>query len=78
MSAIEVSCTGTSMLRLRVGRRWHRVVRTLETWVIQGAWWQREERRLYARLQTDQGVIEVYCRQVNHAMPMWHLAQVID
>lgn len=70
---IPVDAEGARPRRIRLGSRWHRVRRTLETWVVQGRWWHAEERRLYMRLATDGAVVEVY-----RARDGWHLARVLD
>ncbi len=46
--------------RIRWGRRTYIVRRLLDFWILQSRWWAREEKRVYFRLETDQGVMEVY------------------
>lgn len=46
--------------RLRWGRRVYDVRRLLDFWILQSRWWGREEKRVYFRLDTDGGVVEVY------------------
>lgn len=75
---IDAVCEGQRLRRVRVERRWLRVRRVLETWVIQGAWWHREERRLYARVLTDRAVVEVFHRRVGQVAVGWYLARVVD
>lgn len=75
---IDAICEGRRLQRLRIERRWLRVRRVLETWVIQGAWWHREERRVYARVLADGTVVEVYHRSTDPDAPAWYLARVVD
>lgn len=46
--------------RIRWGRRTYTVRRLLDFWILQSHWWAREEKRVYFRIETDQGVMEVY------------------
>lgn len=46
--------------RIRWGRRIYTVRRLLDFWILQSRWWAREEKRVYFRIETDQGVMEVY------------------
>jgi hypothetical protein len=36
------------------------VRRVLDFWILQSRWWGREEKRIYFRLETDGGVMEIY------------------
>lgn len=42
------------------GRRTYRTRKLLDYWILQTRWWGCEERRIYFRLLTDGGVMEVY------------------
>jgi len=75
---IDAICEGSRLQRLRIERRWLRVRHVLETWVIQGAWWHHEERRVYARVLADGTVVEVYRRTVERGSPTWFLARKVD
>lgn len=46
--------------QIRWARRTYRVRRLLDYWILQSRWWSREEKRVYFRLETDRGVVEVY------------------
>lgn len=46
--------------RLRWDGRTYRVRRLLDYWILQTRWWGREEKRIYFRLETNRGVVEVY------------------
>lgn len=46
--------------RIRWGRHVYRVRRLLDYWILQSRWWGREVKRVYFRLETDGGVMEVY------------------
>ena len=58
--SIEVDLQNGAPRRIRYDRRTYRVRRVLDFWVVQSRWWGREEHRLYYRLETDRGIIEVY------------------
>lgn len=59
--------------RVRLRGRWLPVLDVVDAWVIQGRWWSREERRLYARLRTPAGTFDL-C----HREGRWELAAVVD
>ena len=46
--------------RIHRGRRIYTVRRVVDFWILQSRWWGREEKRIYFRLETDGGVVEVY------------------
>lgn len=46
--------------RIRWDRSVYSVRRLLDFWILQSRWWGREEKRVYFRLETDGGVVEVY------------------
>ena len=46
--------------RLRWENRTYRVRRLLDYWILQTRWWGREEKRIYFRLETNRGIVEVY------------------
>jgi hypothetical protein len=55
------------------GRR-YRVEQLLDFWVAQGGWWRGEERRVYMRLLTDHGMMEVYRLSEKE----WRLSRMFD
>ena len=57
---IDVDLQNGAPRRIRHDRRTYRVRRVLDFWVVQSRWWGLEEHRLYYRLETDRGIIEVY------------------
>ena len=57
---IDVDLQNGSPRGIRLGKRVYRVRRVLDSWVLQTRWWGREEKRVYFRLDTDRGVIEIY------------------
>ncbi len=40
--------------------RLYTVEQLLDFWVAEGRWWRGEERRVYMRLLTDRGMMEIY------------------
>ena len=42
-------------------------------WVLEGRWWQGRTRRVYLRLATPAGTLEVY-----RTADTWHLSRVLD
>lgn len=59
--------------RLCLRGRWLPVLEVVDAWVIQGRWWSREERRLYTRLLTPAGTLDLCYREGR-----WELAGVVD
>lgn len=53
-------------------RRWS-VTQVSDWWVARERWWSREEERVYFRLVTDRGVVEVY-----RSGDDWTLARLFD
>lgn len=51
----------------------YRVREMLDVWVYQTRWWGEEERRVYFRLWTNRGVMEVWRNGKK-----WMLAKVLD
>lgn len=58
---------------IRRGDRAYRVLELLDVWVVQGRWWGEEEKRVFFRLRTDGGLLEVY-RSGEH----WVLSRIMD
>lgn len=56
-----------------LGDRVYRVRDVVDVWVVQGRWWGEEEKRVFFRLRTDQGDVEVYRSGVR-----WVLSKVMD
>lgn len=53
------ACSGVPRRFRWAGRTYH-TRKLLDYWILQTRWWGREERRIYFRLETDRGVVEVY------------------
>lgn len=53
-------------------RRVH-VDAVLDRWVARSRWWSNDETRLYLRLHTDRGIMEVYRRGAS-----WFMSRVAD
>lgn len=47
-------------VEIRRDERVYRVVEMLDVWVVQGHWWGDEEKRVFFRVRTDRGAIELY------------------
>lgn len=47
-------------VRIHRGRQTYRVKRLVDLWVVQGQWWLNEEKRVYFRVLTDKGTLDVY------------------
>lgn len=45
----------------------------IDFWIVQSRWWATEERRIYFRLWTDRGTIEVY-----RSGDTWVLTKILD
>ena len=57
---IQVSTTRGWPVAVRRGDRTYRVRELLDVWVVQGRWWRDEEKRVFFRVRTDGGVLELY------------------
>ena len=49
------------------------VLQTLDRWILQNKWWEKEEKRLYYLLETDHATMEIY-----RVGPKWILARIMD
>ena len=58
---------------LRRSGKMYRVLQQLDFWVVQGRWWMQEEKRVYFRVRTDRGVLELY-----NSRGEWVLSKVFD
>lgn len=58
---------------VRRGDRTYRVRELIDVWVVQGRWWGEEEKRVFFRLRTDRGDLEVY-----RSGDRWVLSRVMD
>lgn len=58
---IDVDAAGSRVPhRFRWEGRTYRIRRLLDYWILQTRWWGREEKRIYYRLETNRGIVEVY------------------
>lgn len=46
----------------------------IDFWIVQTRWWAKEEKRIYFRLWTDEGTIEVY----RSGDSLWVLSKLLD
>jgi hypothetical protein len=60
-------------LEVRLNGRRHAVRALLDCWVVEGRWWTRAEKRVYFRLDTTGGVVEVY-----RTGEEWHFSRTVD
>ena len=65
---------GWPMVIRRRGRT-YRVRKLVDLWVVQGRWWLEEEKRVYFRVLTDKGTMDVYRNQNNGK---WVMAKLGD
>jgi hypothetical protein len=87
---VEVELCGGRPVRVRWQGRWRRVEAVAEAWAIEGRWWGGEERRLYLRLVTTAGTLEVWRRgeaggaalgggaAVGDGVSAWVLDRILD
>lgn len=57
---VDVRPGGRVPRQFRWGGRTYRVRRLLDYWILQTRWWGREEKRIYYRLETHRGIVEIY------------------
>lgn len=60
---------------IRRGKKSYRVRKLIDLWVVQGRWWLDEEKRVYFRVLTDKGVMDVYQNLENKK---WVMAKLGD
>lgn len=70
---IEVSTAGGRPRLIRWNGRTYRVRELLDVWVYQTRWWSKEERRVYFRLWTNGGILEVW-----KCGAEWKLSRILD
>lgn len=64
-------------VRVRLGGRRVEVLDLVEVWVIQGRWWAVEEHRLYLRVRTRAGTLDLY-RRKGDPKDLWTMERVLD
>lgn len=62
-------------VQIRRGSRVYRVRKLVDVWVVQGRWWLDEEKRVYFRVLTDKGTMDVYRRDKTGE---WVMAKMMD
>ncbi|PEN12651.1 hypothetical protein CRI94_14145 [Longibacter salinarum] len=74
-SSIEVECRNDVPARVHWNDTSYRVESLVECWVVETRWWADADfsRRVYYRLYTDRGVLEVF-----RSGERWILARVSD
>ena len=70
---IEVRTVRDRPVAFRWRRRHYTVRETIDTWILQGKWWVREERRVYFKVLTDRGTMEIF-----HRDDRWWLSSIYD
>jgi hypothetical protein len=72
---VEVQCCNDVPRRVRWNGRDYRVESMAECWVVESRWWTASDfsRRVYYRLYTDHGVLEVF-----RSDGRWILARIAD
>jgi hypothetical protein len=73
LEPVAVEHTGGRPHTILWRRKLYRVIEVLDCWVSQGKWWSSEERRVYMRLLTDGGTLELF-RRGNE----WRLSRLFD
>ena len=58
---------------VRRGKRSYRVQKILDVWIYQSRWWSDEERRIYFRLWTNRGVMEIWRSEGE-----WRMGKMLD
>jgi len=71
--AVRVELEGGRPCAVHWRRRVYGVREVQDFWIVQGRWWSREERRLYQRLSTDRGGMELY-----RSGREWRLQRLVD
>lgn len=72
-SRIEVYRRGGRLHAVRHNGRHRRILEVVDRWVVQGRWWSKEEKRIFYRVRTGDGVMEIY-----RSGKIWRLSKIID
>jgi hypothetical protein len=73
LEPVDVETDGGKPRKIRWRRTVFTVEQILDGWIAQGKWWRREEKRIYLRLLTDRGIIEVF-----RIGERWKLSRLFD
>ena len=73
LEPIDVESTQGAPRKFQWRRKVFIVERILDGWISQGRWWRREEKRIYLKLLTDRGIVEVY-----RIGEKWKLSRLFD
>ena len=71
--AIDVTLTDRQPQTIIWRMSTYTVLQTLDRWILQNKWWEREEKRLYYLLETNRATMEIY-----RVGPKWVLARIMD
>jgi hypothetical protein len=71
---VDVQCRNDVPTRVQWNGRDYRVESLVECWVVETRWWtDTERRRVYYRLYTQQGILDVF-----RSDTQWVLARIAD
>ena len=60
LQPVEVEVTKGWPVLVHLNGRQHRVRHLVDAWVVQGRWWAEEERRVYFRVDTTGGMLDIF------------------
>lgn len=70
---VEASIKKGWPVRIKRENKFYATRQVVDFWIVQSRWWATEERRIYFRLWTDRGTIEVY-----RSGDSWVLSKILD
>lgn len=73
LEPIDVDISARQLRRVHWRRQVFSVREVLERWISQTKWWSSEEKRLYFRLLTSDGILEIY-----RSGEQWVLSRIMD
>ena len=71
--AIDVSLKDRQPQTITWRKNTYTVHQTLDRWILQNKWWEKEEKRLYYLIETDHATMEIY-----RPGPTWILSRIMD
>lgn len=71
--AIDVSLKDRQPQTITWRKNTYTVHQTLDRWILQNKWWEKEEKRLYYLLETDRATMEIY--RIGRE---WILSRIMD
>jgi len=77
---IQVDLTRGWPVALHRNGNTHRVQHLIDYWVVEGRWWAEEERRVYFRVLTTGGTMDIFRRgnEAHSDAGTWMLSKVLD